>query len=174
MRSFRFSVVKVAAFGSLITLASSFNGCADNGGVCPRPVGSFTGNFTPVSGNCTSVNSRDLFFDEDESTSMIVNTLSDSVMTEVDLIGCTVAVSQSISSAKEQTLKARLKGNLAVEDARALSGRLTYQEFLPDGMTQSCVSEVEVNFVQQGAVAGTVPGGTVTFGAAAEAALQSP
>lgn len=170
MRSFRFKVVQVAVLGALTAA------CADNGGLCPRPVGNFTGNFTPVSGNCTNIKSRDLVFSEDPEQSMqtIVNSLSDSVMTEVNLIGCTIAVEQSISSAKEKKLMAHLEGNLAVEDSRALSGRLTYQEFLPDGVTPSCLSEVEVSFVQQGAVAGAVPGATVTIGAAAEAALQSP
>ena len=167
MRSFRFSVVQAATFGALLM------GCVDGGGLCPRPVGAFTGNFTMVSGNCTSINSRDLVFDEDPSTSTTINTLSDSVMTEVDLVGCTAVVNQSISS-KEQVLRASLKGNLAVEDARALSGRLSYQEFLPDGMTTSCASEVEVNFVQAGSLGGAPVGRAVQFGAAAEAALASP
>ena len=171
MRSFRFSVVHVAAFGAL-----SIMGCADSGGLCPRPVGAFTGNFTMVSGNCANVKSRDLVIDEDKEASMLttVNSLSHSVMTEVNLSGCTVAVEQSISTAKEKILMAKLKGDLAVDGARALSGRLQYQEFLPDGMTQSCYSEVEVSYTQAGSLAGAATGQQVTFGAAAEAALQSP
>lgn len=173
MRSFRFSVVKVAALSALLSL---INACADSGGLCPRPVGNFTGTYTPVSGNCTNIKSRDLAFSEDPEQSMqtTINTLSDSVTTEVNLIGCTIAVEQSISNAKEKRMIAHLEGNLAVDDARALSGRLAYQEFMEDGMTTRCFSEVEVNFVQQGAVTGAAPDSTVTIGAAAEAALASP
>ena len=169
MRSFGFSVVQAAALSALMV------GCADDGGLCPRPKGNYVGSYRPVSGNCTNVKSRDLLIEDGREGSMGMGTitLSDSVWTEVNLIGCTVAVEQSIS--KERTLMAKLAGNLEVEDARTLSGRLTYQEFLPDGMTQSCFSEVEVSYVQQGSVAGGVPGGgAVTIGAAAEAALQSP
>jgi hypothetical protein len=182
MRSFRFIVVKVAASGALMSLlaltavTASMGGCADNGGLCPRPVGNFTGTYTPVSGNCTNIKSRDLAFSEDPQLSMrtTINTLSDSVTTEVNLIGCTIAVEQSISNGKEKRMVAHLEGNLAVDDARELSGRLSYQEFLEDGMTASCFSEVEVNFVQQGAVSGAALDSTVTIGAAAEAALASP
>jgi hypothetical protein len=130
-----------------------------------------------VSGNCTSIKSRDIVFsnDPEESVQTITQTLSDSVTTEVNLIGCTIAVEQSIQTPQTKLMIAHLEGNLAVQDARALSGRLTYQEFLADGKTQACWSEVEVSYVQQN-VGGTVVtgGNATTIGAAAEAALASP
>jgi hypothetical protein len=177
MRSFRFSVVKVVALGAVFSSFNGSSGCAESS-QCPRPLGAFAGTYRPISGNCTSVKSRDLVFsnDPEESVQTITMTLSDSVTTEVNLIGCTIAVEQSISTAKEKKMIAHLEGNLAVEDARALTGRLTYQEYLADGMTQSCWSEVEVSYVQQN-VGGTVTlagGGQATIGAAAEAALASP
>lgn len=167
MQSFRLSVVAVAVAGAMS------GGCIQDTGQCPRPVGSFVGTYTPVSGNCTNIKTRPLMFSEDPEQSMIsiINSLSDSVMTEVNLIGCTIAVEQSISDAKAQRMIAHIKGNLAVEDANALSGVLTYQEFLPDGTTQACLSQVEVSYVQQGA-AGVAPG--QTLGAAAQAALANP
>ena len=91
MRSFRFSVVLVVALGAL------FGGCTANG-QCPRPIGKFVGSYTPVSGNCTNIMSRSLLFDAEKELSSINtdDTLSDSVTTEVNLIGCTVTVEQSI------------------------------------------------------------------------------
>lgn len=171
MRSFRFSVVQVVALGAL------FSGCAESG-QCPRPLGAFAGTYRPVSGNCTNIKSRDLVFsnDPEESVQTITQTLSDSVTTEVNLIGCTIAVEQSIQTPQTKLMIAHLEGNLAVEDARALSGRLTYQEFLADGKTPACWSEVEVSYTQQN-IGGTVAaagGGQTTIGAAAQAALAAP
>jgi hypothetical protein len=171
MRSFRFSVVQLVALGAM------FSGCTESG-QCPRPLGAFAGTYRPVSGNCTSVKSRDIVFsnDPEQSVQTITQTLSDSVTTEVNLIGCTIAVEQSIQTPQTKLMIAHLEGDLSVVDSRALSGRLTYQEFLADGMTQSCWSEVEVSYVQQN-VGGTLSapgGGQTTIGAAAEAALASP
>jgi hypothetical protein len=115
-------------------------------------------------------------FSEDPEQSVITvrKSLSDTVTTEVNLIGCTIAVEQSITDAKDERMIAHIKGNLAVEDASALSGRLSYQEFLPDGTTQACSSEVEVNYVQQGTTAAGTFVNDGTIGAAAQAALASP
>jgi hypothetical protein len=144
-------------------------------GQCPRPVGKFVGNYTPVSGNCTNIKSRNIQFEPGKELSILNTdkTLSDSVTTEVNLIGCTVTVEQSVSDPQETRRIAHISGDLAVQDESALSGRLAYQEFLPDGQTPSCFSEVEVSYIKQGA--GTVaPGLGNTIGAAAEAALMSP
>lgn len=146
-----------------------------NAGQCPRPKGSFTSNFTPVSGNCTKINTRPLQFSEDPEQSVITVTksLSDTVTTEVNLIGCTIAVEQSITDPKDERMIAHIKGNLAVEDASALSGRLTYQEYLADGTTLACLSEVEVNYVQQGSTTSGALINDGTVGAATAAALAS-
>ena len=171
MRSFRFSVVLVVAVGAL------FAGCTANG-QCPRPIGKFVGNYTPVSGNCTNIKSRNLTFDNAKELSSIATdmSLSDSVTTEVNLIGCTVTVEQSISDAQATRMIAHIEGNLDVDDENALSGTLAYQEYLPDGTTQACYSEVAVTYVKQGGpVSSGGPGsGVTTFGAAAEAALAQP
>ena len=169
MRSFRFSVVLVVALSAL------FGGCTANG-QCPRPVGKFVGSYTPVSGNCTQVKSRALTFDMGKELSNIATdtSLSDSVTTEVNLIGCTVTVDQKVSNAMAMPI-AHIAGNLDVEDENALSGTLDYQEFLPDGTTQACFSQVQVSYVKQGAAAGVNAAGQVTtFGAAAQAALEQP
>jgi hypothetical protein len=140
-------------------------------------LGAFKGTYQPVSGNCTSIKSRDIVFsnDPEQSVQTITQTLSDTVMTEVNLIGCTIAVEQSIQTPQTKLMIAHLEGDLAVVDSKALSGRLTYQEFLADGMTQACWSEVEVSYVQQNVGGSVVQGGTATtIGAAAEAALASP
>lgn len=170
MRSFRFSVVYVVALSAL------FAGCTANG-QCPRPVGKFVGSYTPVNGNCTNIKSRNINFDADKELSSIATdkSLSDSVTTEVNLIGCTVTVEQSIQDAEETRMIAHIAGNLDVDAENALSGTLAYQEFLPDGTTQACFSEVQVNYVKQGTAGGVGPGGGVTtFGAAARAALEQP
>lgn len=169
MRSFRFNVVLVVALSAL------FGGCTANG-QCPRPVGKFVGSYTPVSGNCTNIKSRALNFDTGKELSNIATdmSLSDSVTTEVNLIGCTVTVEQSVANAQDMPI-AHIAGNLDVEDENALSGTLAYQEFLPDGTTQACFSEVQVSYVKQGVAAGVNANGTVTtFGAAAQAALEQP
>lgn len=170
MRSFRFSVVQVVVLGAM------FSGCVESG-QCPRPLGAFKGTYQPVNGNCTNIKSRDIVFssDPEQSVQTITQTLSDSVTTEVNLIGCTIAVEQSIQTPQTKLMIAHLEGNLAVQDSRALSGRLMYQEFLADGKTPACWSEVEVSYVQQN-VGGTVATGGMqtTIGAAAEAALASP
>lgn len=168
MRSFRCSVVLGVALGAL------FTGCTANG-QCPRPIGKFVGSYTPVSGNCTNIKSRALLFNAEKESSSIdtLDSLSDSVTTEVNLIGCTITVEQSISDAQKTRMIAHIAGDLDVEDENALSGTLAYQEFLPDGTTQACFSEVQVSYVKQGAAAGvTAAGTTTTFGAAAEAALM--
>jgi hypothetical protein len=170
MRSFRFNVVLVVALSAL------FGGCTANS-QCPRPLGSFVGQYTAVSGNCTSIMGRTLLFDAERETSSIntLDTLSDSVTTEVNLIGCTVTVEQSISDSSKTRMIAKIEGDLDVMDENALSGTLAYQEFLPDGTTQACASTVQVNYVKQGAAAGvTATGNVTTFGAAAEAALSQP
>lgn len=169
MRSFRFSVVLVVAVGAYI------GGCAPSG-QCPRPIGRFVGSYTPVSGNCTQVKSRNLNFEMGRELSNIATdtSLSDSVTTEVNLVGCTITVDQKVSNAMAMPI-AHIAGNLDVEDENALSGTLSYQEFLPDGTTQACYSEVQVSYVKQGAAAGVNSNGMVTtFGAAAQAALEQP
>jgi len=169
MRSFRFSVVLVVVVSAL------FGGCTANG-QCPRPVGKFIGSYTPVNGNCTNIKSRALNFDMGKELSNIATdmSLSDSVTTEVNLIGCTVTVEQSVENAQNMPI-AHIAGNLDVEDENALSGTLAYQEFLPDGVTQACASSVQVSYVKQGASAGVDANGQVTtFGAAAQAALEQP
>jgi hypothetical protein len=168
MRSFRFSVVPV------VFAVMYLGGCAESS-LCPRPIGKFTGTFAQVSGNCPNVMSRDLEFETGETTVMDqINTLSDSVETVVNLIGCTVVVEQSISTPAEKRPVAHFEGNLAVENENVLAGRVSYQEFLPDGVSEACRSELEVSYVKQGSGSVAQPGaGNAEIGAAAAAALQA-
>jgi hypothetical protein len=132
-----------------------------------------------VSGTCTNIKSRNLNFDTGKELSNIatMESLSDSVTTEVNLIGCTITVEQSISDAQALRMVAHIEGNLDVDDENALSGTLMYREFQPDGTTEACFSEVAVSYVKQGGgvVSSGGPGaGVTTLGAAAEAALTQP
>jgi len=143
-------------------------GCMQDGGQCPRPVGAYKAAFTPVSGNCTQVMGRDLNFmkSDEQVTVSMTKSLSDLVVTEVNLIGCTVAVHQEISDPMGVKRIASLKGNLDVQDDTALTGRFSYQEFMPDGTTQRCVSDVDVSY--------TLMDANGTLGAAAQHVLTSP
>jgi hypothetical protein len=165
----------VAAVAVQTLALSASTGCLQSGGQCPRPKGSFTARLTPLSGNCTKINTRPIFFDDTEEDTMILikMTLSDTTRTEVNLIGCSVVIDQIISDPKEKRVLAQLKGDLSVEGARALSGYVSYQEFAPDGTTQACSSELQVNLVQEGAAAGGSFMNDGRIGAAAEAALNS-
>jgi hypothetical protein len=163
MRNFCIQVVG-AVFSSVLAL-----GCAQDAGQCSRPIGEYRAAFTPLNGNCTQVMARGLKFSKDDPlvTVQTTTSLSDSVVTEVNLIGCTVAVKQSISDAKGSNLVASLKGELDVEEA-ALTGRFAYQEFMPDGKTLRCASDVEASYTL---MEGT---GNSTLGAAALHVLSSP
>jgi hypothetical protein len=114
---------------------------------------------------------RDLKFSKDDPlvTVQMTTSLSDSVITEVNLIGCTVAVKQSISDAKGSNLVASLKGELDVNDDGPLTGRFAYQEFMPDGKTLRCASDVEANYtLMDGSGTGS------NLGAAAQHVLATP
>ena len=161
MRSFCIQLVGSVVCGVLAV------SCAQGGGQCTRPVGAYKAAFTPVSGNCTQFMSREILFeatDEDVSISRM-KTFGDLTVTEVNLIGCTVAVKQEISDPMGAKLIATLKGDYAearrINDT-ALIGRFDYREFMPDGTTQRCASYVDVSCTQMN-------GGTL--GAAAQAVL---
>ena len=164
MRSFCIQVV-----GAVVCSVLAF-GCAQDGGQCARPIGAYKAAFTPVSGNCTQVMARDLSFSKDDPlvTVSMTSSLSDSVVTEVNLIGCTVAVKQTISDAKGARLVASLKGQLDVQDDTALAGRFDYQEFMPDGSTLRCASQVEGSYTLMGAASNG------ELGAAAQHVISSP
>jgi hypothetical protein len=142
MRSFCIHVVG-AVVSSVLAM-----GCAQSGGQCSRPVGAYKAAFTPVSGNCTQFMSRDLTFEanDEEVTVLMMKSFGDLVVTEVNLIGCTVAVKQQISDPMGVKLIASLKGDLDVQDDTALTGRFDYREFMPDGTTQRCASYVDVSY----------------------------
>lgn len=161
MRSFCIQLVGAVVSGVLAA------GCAQGGGQCSRPVGAYKAAFTPVSGNCTQFMSRDITFEAtDEDVSILrMKTFGDLTVTEVNLIGCTVAVKQEISDPMGAKLIATLKGDLDVQDDTALVGRFDYREFMPDGTTQRCASYVDVSYTQMN-------GGTL--GAAAQAVLTQP
>ena len=161
MRSFCIQFV-----GAVICSVLSL-GCAQSGGQCARPIGAYKAAFTPVSGNCTQFMSRDLNFAQDDEpvTVRMMKSFSDLVVTEVNLIGCTVAVKQQITDPMGVKLIATLKGDLDVQDETALTGRFAYQEFMPDGTTQRCASSVDVSYT-------LMEGGAL--GAAAQHVLSTP
>lgn len=161
MRSFCIHVVGAVVCGVLSM------GCAQSGGQCPRPVGAYKAAFTPVSGNCTQFMGRPLVFDPNEKdvVTTMMKSFGDLVTTEVNLIGCTIAVKQDITDPDGVKMIASLKGDLDVQEDTALTGRFTYFEFMPDGTTQRCASSVDVSY--------TLMDGS-TLGAAAQAVLAAP
>jgi hypothetical protein len=136
-------------------------------GACKRPIGTFHGTYTIMDGNCTAFAGRDLTLEKEDlsNTEKALTTLSDKVTTEVTLIGCTIGVIQKISDPAGTVLFSVLDGNLNVLDGdSALEGTMQYTEYMPDGVTKRCVSNVDAMY--------TLAGGPI--GAAAQTALQSP
>jgi hypothetical protein len=142
MQSFRFHVAGFALIGVGLL------GCTQNAGMCQRPTGSFHPTYSVVAGNCTQFAGRDLNLNADDQLSTVstVNSLADSVTTEVNLVGCTVGFKQRVMDSMGVRLVSRLEGELNVEDESALSGQLSYMEYMPDGATERCRSQVEVSY----------------------------
>jgi hypothetical protein len=163
MRRLRRYVVVAGA----VLMSALGAGCALGEGQCPRPIGAYRGTYTVLNGNCAEAMGRDIDFSKDDQLSTVKtnNTLSDSVTTEINLVGCTIGVSQSVSDASGVHMISSLNGDLNVEDEAALSGQLNYAEYMPDGTTQRCTSQVAASYTLQG---------TGALGAAAQHALATP
>jgi hypothetical protein len=137
--------------GALCVLSSTaLSGCVQGNGQCKKPVGAYHAAFQVMDGNCTPPLSRDLTLeaDADQNTRITTTTLSDSVTTEINLIGCTIGVKQQITDTMGLVLKSRLEGELQVmgESASELEGTLAYKEYMPDGATVRCASNVNASF----------------------------
>jgi hypothetical protein len=147
MRSFRsFEMV-----GALCVLSSAaLSGCVPGNGQCRKPVGEYHAAYTVMDGNCNQPLSRDIVLDADadQNTRTTTTTLSDSVTTEINLIGCTIGVKQEIKDSMGLVVKSNLQGELQVmgESASELEGTLQYKEYMPDGATVRCVSNVNASY----------------------------
>jgi hypothetical protein len=134
---------------------------------CPRAIGTFTGQYSFISGTCEpSFQGRELQLEKDDPGNTVrkVNNLSDSVTTEINLIGCTIGVKQEITDTAGVKKISDINGDLNVEDASALSGEIARTEYMPDGTTVRCTAQYNATYTLDGAVIGT----------AAQHALSSP
>src|SRR5688572_17756528 len=134
MRSFRFS----GLVGALCASSVCASGCVSQE-QCQKPVGQYHAAYSVVDGNCSPPLMRDLDLeqDADQTTGTTVDDLSDSVTTEVSLVGCTIGLRQDVADRMKKIPKSKLTGNLQVKDAEAsaMEGMMLYQEFMQDGTT---------------------------------------
>lgn len=172
MRSFCFYGLGGTVLGGLIAMLSMHSsGCVQGQGQCPRPIGQFHATYNVLNGNCTSTIARDLTLSKDDQQNTVGTnkTLSEAVTTEVNLVGCTIGVKQRITDPEGTKLIADLDGELTVQDESALVGTMNYIQYMPDGMTQQCHSEVSASYTLGGASQAST-----AIGAAAQHALSTP
>jgi hypothetical protein len=132
---------------------------------CPRAIGVFKGRYSYVSGTCEpSLTGRALLLESDDPGNTVrkVNNLSDVVITEINLIGCTIGMKQDITDTQGTRKISSLSGDLMVHDASELVGQIQRQEYMPDGTTLRCSGMYNATYTRDGAV----------LGGAAERALQ--
>jgi hypothetical protein len=166
MRSIRLIKVGAAILGLGFGVAVA--GCGQDVVTgCPRAVGVFQAQYSYMNGTCEpQYQARPLSLGKDDpiNTTTTTNYLSGSVTTEIDLIGCTIAMKQQIMDSEGTKKVAELSGNLSVEDASALSGAITRTEYMPDGTTVRCMGQYNATYSLDQA----------PLGGAAEHALSSP
>jgi hypothetical protein len=174
MRSFCFYGMGGTVLGGLIAMLSMHSsGCVQGQGQCPRPIGQFHASYNVVNGNCTSTIARDLTLSKDDkqNTISMAGNLSEAVTTEVNLIGCTIGVTQHITDPMGTKHIADLEGELTVQDESALVGTMNYVQYMPDGITQQCHSQVSASYTLGGA---SQTSSSTAIGAAAQHALSTP
>ena len=136
---------------------------------CQKPVGMYHAAYSVVDGTCSQPLMRDLDLeqDADQTTGTTVDDLAASVTTEVSLVGCTIGLKQHVADRMTKIPKSKLEGNLQVKDpeASAMEGMMLYTEFMQDGTTLRCQSNVQASFTLSGGNTGT------PLGAAAAHAL---
>jgi hypothetical protein len=123
---------------------------------CPRAIGVFHGSYTYLDGNCgASLEGRALLLEKDDPGNTVrkVNNLSDSVITEINLIGCSIGMKQEIISAAMLKLS-DLQGDLEVEDESALSGVVEHHEYMPDGSTVRCTGHYNATYTLDNTILG--------------------
>jgi hypothetical protein len=172
MRSFCFyGLSGTLAVGLIAMLSTHSAGCVQGQGQCPRPIGAFHGTYSIMNGNCTSTVARDLTLSRDDQQNTVgtVKTLSDAVTTEVNLVGCTIGVKQRITDPDGTRLISDLEGELTVQDGSALVGTMNYVQYMADGVTQQCRSQVAANYTLAGATQAAS-----SIGAAAQHAISTP
>jgi hypothetical protein len=166
MRSIRLIKVGAAILGLGLGVAAAGCGQETVSG-CPRAVGVFHGQYSYVGGTCEpQYQARTLSLGKDDptNTTTTTNYLSDSVTTEINLIGCTIDMKQQITDSMGTKKISELRGELAVEDASALSGPITRTEYMPDGTTVRCTGQYDATYSLDSA----------PLGGAAQHALSSP
>jgi hypothetical protein len=172
MRSFCFYGLSGTLVVGLIAMFGVHStGCVQGQGQCPRPIGAFHGTYSIMNGNCTSTVARDLMLSRDDQQNTVgtVKTLSDAVTTEVNLVGCTIGVKQRITDPEGTRLISDIEGELTVQDESALVGTMNYVQYMPDGVTQQCRSQVAANYTLNGGMQTASP-----IGSAAQHALSTP
>jgi hypothetical protein len=139
MRSFSSIMMGAAVLGLGFVAAAGCGQSTVTG--CPRAVGVFHGQYSYITGTCEpQFQGRTLTLDKDDPGNTVrkVNNLSDSVTTEINLIGCTIGMTQQITDTGGTKKISEVSGDLDVEDASALSGQILRTEYMPDGTTIRC------------------------------------
>jgi hypothetical protein len=154
MRSIRLNTVGAAILGLGLVAA----GCGQSTvSGCPRAVGVFHGQYSYINGTCEpQYQARTLSLGKDDptNTTTTMNYLSDSVTTEINLIGCTIAMNQQITASQGTKKISELSGELDVEDSSALSGAVTRTEYMPDGTTVRCMGQYNATYTLDSAPLG--------------------
>jgi hypothetical protein len=160
MRSFVLIAIGAALLG--LGSASCGQGAAES---CPRALGVFHGQYSYITGTCEpAFTGRPLVMEKNDLSNTVKKTsnLSDSVTTEINLIGCTIGMKQEITDLVGSKKISEVSGDLEVEDASALSGRVLRVEYMDDGTTIRCSGQYNAFYSVDSA----------QLGGAAQTALQ--
>ena len=134
---------------------------------CPRAIGVFHGQYSYLSGSCgPTFQGRPINIESTDTGEVMktTNSLSDSVTTRINLVGCTIGMRQEISDMQGMRLVSAIAGDLDVEDSTALSGQITRIEYMADGTTVRCTGQYNAYYSLD----------DVMIGGAAQTALGGP
>ncbi|MEY4576815.1 MAG: hypothetical protein RL701_1518 [Pseudomonadota bacterium] len=166
MRSFRDYWIETAVVVGALVSVQAMSACGASSEGCPKPLGEYRGTYGLLGGGtCTRVPpGRSISFapDDEINTTKTMNSTGGFTSTEVDRLGCTLAVKQDVL---EAGVNSTLMGELSVEGDALLSGQLMYLELMPDGITERCRSQVTATFAREDGV---------SIGAAAQHATAAP
>jgi hypothetical protein len=124
---------------------------------CPRAIGVFHGRYSYVTGTCEpALKGRALLLESDDPGNTVrkVNNLSDVVITEINLIGCTIGMKQDITDTQGMRKITSLAGELTVHDGSELTGQISRMEYMPDGSTVRCNGTYNATYTRDEAVLG--------------------
>lgn len=125
---------------------------------CPKPVGIFKPEYSPIMSTCQEMGYQpfSLKFEADDpnSTTVTETRFADTVTTETLLKGCELNVKQTLTAESTNTTRMALSGNLFVESSESLFGTVQRVDFMEDGTTQRCVATYEALYTVDGLLLG--------------------